>query len=237
MKRLKDEASADVSVQQAVVLLSAVTLPRDSQARRSRIYRAITGEPRTPRLRWWRHLVVAAAVFALTALASAAMLRARQRRAPGTAPAPSGTIAPRRLAVTSTVQQPEAKPTALCAPPHGATRHRAISAPSKDSSAPTSPAPVEAAPASDLRESMLVRLAVTALRQDHDPDRAGDLLEAYRRDFPAGALAEEALALAIEAAIARSNPDALRLADEYLSRFPAGRFRAKVIEARERFAH
>jgi hypothetical protein len=68
--------------------------------------------------------------------------------------------------------------------------------------------------------------AVRALRKQGDPGRALQLLDRYLRSNPRGALAEDALALSIEAAAARKDPRASDYARRYLARYPRGRFRA-----------
>src|SRR6185436_19247238 len=73
-------------------------------------------------------------------------------------------------------------------------------------------------------EATLVVGALRALRRDHHVPSAIRQLEAYRRRFPVGELAEEVLALAIEAFAALDDAAARSLADEYLRRFPGGRF-------------
>jgi len=74
-------------------------------------------------------------------------------------------------------------------------------------------------------EATLVLAALRALRREHDPARAGLLLARYLERFPGGILTQEALALAIEAGLARGDRQAASgLAEEYLKRFPAGRF-------------
>jgi len=75
-----------------------------------------------------------------------------------------------------------------------------------------------------LSDSVLVHRAVQALRNDGDAEKARELLERYRTQHPDGVLAEEALALAIEAAAAKQDPSARRLAREYLAKYPNGRF-------------
>ena len=63
------------------------------------------------------------------------------------------------------------------------------------------------------------------LRNHHDPVRAGQLLDEYLKVYPRGALAEEALALSIEAAAARHDAArAAAFADRYLKEYPNGRF-------------
>lgn len=68
--------------------------------------------------------------------------------------------------------------------------------------------------------------AVRALRKQGDPARAQQLLARYLRENPRGALAEDALALSIEAAAARKDPRAADYARRYLARYPQGRFRS-----------
>ena len=102
------------------------------------------------------------------------------------------------------------------------------------SAEPESPAKLEmpAPPAPPLHRARtlksedpsLVVSAIQALRQDRDPERAGRLLAAYLRTHPRGALAEEAVALSIEAADARHSPAAVTFAERYLKEYPHGRF-------------
>ena len=69
--------------------------------------------------------------------------------------------------------------------------------------------------------------AVRALRVDGRTSRARALLSEYLSRFPHGALAEDAVALQIEAAVAgRDSIDARRWATRYVEEFPSGRFRA-----------
>lgn len=85
-------------------------------------------------------------------------------------------------------------------------------------------APVVTA-ASVARERTEVLDALVALRRGHDPVRAGTLLARYLSAHPRGALREEALALAIEAADARGDRAVgEQLAHAYQGEFPAGRF-------------
>lgn len=78
-------------------------------------------------------------------------------------------------------------------------------------------------------ETLLLVEAVRALRREHRPEAASALLEEYLRRHPDGALREEGLALAFEAAAAAKNQErALVLAREYIERYPAGQFRARA---------
>jgi len=66
--------------------------------------------------------------------------------------------------------------------------------------------------------------AVRALRTDGQPARAERLALDYLRSYPRGALAEEALAVAIEASGQNGDSRAVALARRYLRQYPHGRF-------------
>jgi hypothetical protein len=86
----------------------------------------------------------------------------------------------------------------------------------KSQVAPAPPPPEEAA---------LVMAALRSLRREHNPSQAGALAQSYLTRFPEGVLNEEALAIGIEAAVARHDAAvATTLANRYLGRYPAGRF-------------
>jgi hypothetical protein len=71
---------------------------------------------------------------------------------------------------------------------------------------------------------------LSALRKGHDPRRAEVLLQLYRQQHPEGAFVEESWALSIEAAGLRAQSPR-ELAEDYLQRFPHGRFRALARQA------
>jgi hypothetical protein len=81
------------------------------------------------------------------------------------------------------------------------------------------------------QETQIVLAGMRALRVDHDPAHARGLLARYLERRPNGALAEEALALTIEAAVAHHDSDAAALGARYLRRYPAGPFRALALQA------
>ena len=81
------------------------------------------------------------------------------------------------------------------------------------------------------QETQAVVAGMRALRLDHDPVRARGLLAQYLDRHPNGALAEEALALTIEAAVAHHDADAAALGARYLRRYPTGPFRALALRA------
>jgi hypothetical protein len=87
--------------------------------------------------------------------------------------------------------------------------------------------PAVKAPARGGEDPTLVLQAIRALRQDGDPARASTLLGRYLGAHPRGLLAEDALALSIEAADARHDPGAAAsLGRRYLAEYPSGRYRA-----------
>jgi outer membrane protein assembly factor BamD (BamD/ComL family) len=73
-------------------------------------------------------------------------------------------------------------------------------------------------------EASLLSAGTNALRKAHDPARAAVIFDDYLSRYPRGALVEEALVLAIEAAVALDDGSAGGLADRYLRQFPRGRF-------------
>jgi hypothetical protein len=89
-------------------------------------------------------------------------------------------------------------------------------------------------PASEGEDPSQVLEAIRALRKRGDAAHAQVLLDKYLAAHPGGALTEDALALAIEAASARHDPRAADYARRYLARFPNGRFRAIAIRASSR---
>jgi hypothetical protein len=84
----------------------------------------------------------------------------------------------------------------------------------------------------DDQETRSVLAGMRALRVDHDPVRARGLLARYLEHRPKGALAEEALALTIEAALAHQDDDAAALGALYLRRYPSGPFKALAVRAK-----
>ena len=79
----------------------------------------------------------------------------------------------------------------------------------------------------DGEDPTAVLQAIAALRDRGDAARAGALLAEHLRVHPRGVLSEDALALAIEAAIARHDTHtAADLGRRYLAQFPNGRYRA-----------
>jgi hypothetical protein len=85
-------------------------------------------------------------------------------------------------------------------------------------------------------EVALVHSAFAALRREADARKALRLVDRYLRAHPEGKLAEEALALSIEALTALGDPRAATRAARYLLSYPDGQFRDAAQRARARFA-
>lgn len=93
----------------------------------------------------------------------------------------------------------------------------------------------KAAPSAESEDVALVAEAIRVLRELRDPERAAHLLQQYLDRYPRGALREDALALAIEAAARAPAERRRELARAYLSAYPNGRYRQlarEVLDAR-----
>jgi hypothetical protein len=147
----------------------------------------------------------------------------RERRLSSPAPATTAlTTVPRRSA-RSVVERGRARGSAPSG--HVALRD---AVPSAEDAAPDR---------SPLRGVGIVSSAVGALRRSHEPKVASELLEDYLHEEPHGPFAEEALGLAIEAAVEGEEPErAVSRARQYLATYPSGRFLAVAQRALRRFS-
>ena len=103
-------------------------------------------------------------------------------------------------------------------------RARAAGGPAaQPETAPSPPSPPRADRKSE--DPSLVVSAIQALRQDHDPERAGRLLAAFSGPTRAERWPRRR-SRSIEAADARHNPAAATFAQRYLKEYPRGRFRS-----------
>ena len=218
MKRLLDETDSSLSALTELVA-SAERHQSSPFAKRnvqSRLARALEAGSRGRRFLLRPALLgVGALLVAATAAAAGYTLLASSRQAQ---PAPSAVVAPPSAhAVT---------PLSHAAPPVV--------------SEPVEPAPVEQPSAKHVdkprpgEDPSQVAEAVRALRKQGDAARAQALLDQYLRANPHGALAEDALALSIEAAATRKDPRAADYARRYLARYPNGRFKGVAERALSR---
>lgn len=225
MERLRDTRPAGGTLEADLVeALAAMEPIAPTAVRQQRILAAVTARSRRPRWsdRFAPRPALAASVLLLVGAAATAATVGRgwasrewhrlTRPAPAASPA-----APAQLAPERPVPPPVAPVTESPAP-----------------AAVPRPAAVHAAarlrPARGDDPSALVD-AVRALRGAHDAKRAAHMLDAYLRDYPHGALAEEALALEIEAAADLKSPRAAAFARQYLRSYPDGRFRKIAMQA------
>ena len=79
--------------------------------------------------------------------------------------------------------------------------------------------------------SKLLLDAMRALRVEHRPERARTILARYLAHHPGDPLAEEALVMLVEAAVAHGDSDAPTLAARYFTLYPQGGFADQVRRA------
>ena len=224
MQRLRDSKLASGSPEAELAdALAAMAPLATSPAREQRILRAVTARARERR--WAGAALLRPAVAgALLLLAGAGVAGATVGR--GWLAHGWRELLQRPVAVTPVSVAPARRPTAR---PVSAALPSEPVVEAPELSAPTArPAPARVAararPPRGEDPSALVE-AVRALRSEHDARRAARLLDAYLRAYPHGALAEEALALQIEAAANLKSPRAALFARQYLRDYPGGRFR------------
>jgi hypothetical protein len=248
MTRLRDELhSPDPRVAHAARLVAAVPPLERSEARQRRVAAALAEAPhRRPRTLLLR-FAIALAILAAGAGAWAAIGRdlyrhlvehaATHSQPPAHEPSPHAAPTnppPASPASISPIVTPPPRPQAPASPNTAAPPPPAhpSHAPDRPRTKIQSKAPTHADPAANVRDAAREHLeaqsvldAVNALRRDHDPDRARLSLIYYLDRFPEGAVAEEALALLIEADTAAGNhAEAATFAARYLRTYPDGKF-------------
>jgi hypothetical protein len=208
MKRLRELEPDNRLMARAHELIDAMGPTVPSEARLLRVRRALDQPVRRPLGSWALRGALAFAVLAggASALAFSGAFSSPAKPQEGAQASPTAPVGPRPRTVPSPISG-RAEPIEAVAPPkQAAAPHLRRSAPS--------------AKASDVAR---VHEAAKALRAESDPERALRLLDSSEE--VGGPLAEEALALRIEAATARDDPRAKSLARSYLSRYPSGRYR------------
>jgi hypothetical protein len=246
-----DQASSpdDVVVEAAKLAQAASVLRLDPEAK-ARIRARLSARERRPLPSRLRPILVGLFLVGLIAIAGATAERIwKGNHEARTSLAPELREPERAAAPTSQHDTDAARPPTVTAPELDGSdaidvREIAPTPPAGRRPYPkTQPAPSSrperigsASPAPAAPESVLVLDAMHAMHYEHDATRALGLLDEYLRRFPSGALLEESLALAIEAASARNDKAAASYARTYLTRFPAGRFREAALHAIERFS-
>jgi hypothetical protein len=229
MKRLIDEEHDPDSPEHALAdLVRAMPRLEPASFQRQRILARVTTAARGTRGGPWTAIATAGSILAAATLAAAAVAHFRvvnashpARVAAATAPlppvfAPPAAAPPLEVATSDDPAPADvlpAPPAANAPPERPSTRLRAT------------------APFKDGEDPALVLEAIRALRYNGDPSGAGVLLAQYLKAHPHGVLSEDALALSIEAAIARHDRrSATELARRYLAQFPDGRYRAFALQ-------
>ena len=213
MKRLRELEPDDRLMARAHALLDAFGPTLPSEARLLRVRRALDQPVRRPVGDWALRGALAFAVVGggASALAFSGAF--------------AGPAAPQLLEVASRIEPSAARP--LTTPPQpgaaGEPIDLGLAAPEPAAAPRERRREPLAAPAVSTSDVARVHEAAKALRKDGDPERALRLLESGEK--VGGPLAEEALALRIEAASASRDLRAKSLAQSYLSRYPGGRYR------------
>ncbi len=220
MKRLVERELPPQSVEgEARALLEAMSPHEPVLGMKQRVRVGLLATPvGTRRFRPRASLVLAAALVASVAAAATYL---RERSAP-----PAAVASPPRVPAPVSLAPERAEATTPEAPPEVHVKE----APVEAKSAPA-PGRGAAKPDDTASEANLLFEATRALRREGNPARATQLLAEYHKKFPRGALSEEALALSLEAAVARGDARAEKLARRYLELYPQGHFVDKAKRA------
>lgn len=223
MKRLLEEQDSSLGALSDLVAAAHKHEPNPfaKRAVQARIARAVeAGGARRGFLKRPALLGVGALLVAATAAAAGYTLLAPEPKAGPVAP-PASVVVPPRVEPLSVVVSP-------------APATETSETPRTDLAPSSPPSAKRAEKLAAGEDPTKVAEAVRALRKQGDAAKAQALLDQYLRSNPRGALAEDALALSIEAAAARKDPRAADYARRYLARYPSGRFRAVAERALER---
>ena len=219
---------SDPGLARLAELVRAVQPLAPSTAQKRRVQAALEAVPRRRRPTTVSRVAVLLLCSGGLAFAGAlATRRVLERRQPVVTQLPSLQAAPRPGATRMVATQPVVTQLPVVTPqgPAGSMM--------PSGSAVARPAQVERArrPVTSPRQlsdgPRELAAALAALRRDHDPARASSLAAHYVAAHPNGALVEEALILAFEAARAVDSDGAAE-ATRYLARFPDGRFAAQA---------
>jgi hypothetical protein len=252
MQRLRDQrGSSDPTVARAAELLSARKPLAPDAERKVRVRARLRRRRTLPRgamvLRWAMLILMTCSVAAASAMigkvaTAIRVLRAERReeaahervhrRVTRTHATP-----PTSTAVVSTpLPLPVPSPSPITSTPTTTSTPATTTTPTKTSTPMKTATPAVAMPKptdAPSEEQVLLTSAVRALRHEHDPARATELLGRYLDRHPDGVAVEDALALALEATIARDPPRAAGFATRYLAHYPSGRWSALARRALE----
>lgn len=228
-------AGADASVrdpvaQWAVSLLAQAEPYQEVPGRRERVWLGLRSRRLRRPLRWqlgFAALALSAGAAFASALAGWPTWLARLAGRTSSAPPPT------------TVARPTVEPTT---PPAVAPPTAEVPAPAASTPVPSAagnPVPQSAHPrrqanantnanANGTEDTGPLLEAMRALRIEHNPVRARQLLTDYLGQHPRGFLAEEALVMLVEAAAAHHDSDAAALVARYHRLYPDGAFRGQV---------
>jgi len=228
MKRLVEREFPSGTVESNVAAFLTKAEPFQSPTgAKQRVRARLLGAPVRARGPWLLRPIAVFGLLTFVAVASAAAWRSTRKA-----------HAPEMGVVKSEHAQDVAAPIELAAPPkapavlddpkEGTARAPEPSV-AKIATDPQTPSSAHRAESAASAEASVLFEATGALRRDGDAARASRILDDYFRRFPHGALSEEALALAIDAASARGDASRARvLAKRYLDQFPRGNFRGKA---------
>jgi len=219
MKRLTELPAGDELTARAHVLVRTLGPTVESEARLQRVRRNLDAPRSTARPRLLGRAAAVAVVVGVSALAVAGSRLSPWHRAPVAS----------RVAPVSTTQggsaPPQRRPSGPVVTPAEPPETPEPPIPPPTAATAVPPRVRVTAPSTDESDVARVHAAAKALRHDRDPARALQLLEGAGRPI-AGPLAEEALALRIQAAAMRNDGRAHKLAVAYLAQYPHGHYRA-----------
>jgi hypothetical protein len=230
MNRLRNEAGLDPISERGIEILRRTPATHNSPDRKRRVWallqrtsaRAARRSPIGLSGALLGILGVAMATTAVAAIGERWISSARERAARRASTGPAGLAPHMRGAAARKIAEGQGETAAENERPPAATEPAAhatrLALPHRvERPAPSAPSPTRS----------VVLDALVSLRHDHDPGQAARLLDGYLAANRHGALREEALALAVEAADAERDAARARLfAGVYLHEYPAGRFAA-----------
>jgi len=239
MKRLIDQGELLPEEQQLADLFRVAPVFETDPFRKRRVLVSLLRVHNRPRVRFWLR-PIAALVLLVSGSAAAAIGHSYVAR--------GGSWFSSRLPSSAPSARAPVKPALPTPPKRASTAAPSASSEFSDASVVASartadpatarPAPKPArARSSSGEDATHVAEAIQALRADKDPSRAQGLLNDYLKAQPNGVLSEDALALSIEAASARRDPNAAEYAKRYLAKFPHGKYRALASRAVAQAGH